>query len=157
MAVTLRDVDESDLAIFFEYQQDPVANHMAAFTTEDPADWAAFHDHWTRILADDGIVIQCITLNQDLVVGHVLSFEQFGEREVSYWVERENWNKGIATDALLQFLPRIATRPLYARAAKDNIASRRVLEKCGFVITGEGRGFANARQADTEEFIFIRA
>lgn len=154
MVVQLRDAEESDLPTFFEYQKDPLANHMAAFTAEDPADWAAFHDHWTRILADDGIVKQCITLNQDLVVGHVSSFKQFGEREVSYWIDRARWNKGIATEALLQFLSRIATRPLYARAAKDNIASRRVLEKCGFDITGEGSGFANARQEDTEEFIF---
>ncbi len=154
MVVQLRPVEESDLPTFFEFQKDPVANYMAAFTAEDPDDWAAFHQHWTRILADDGIVKQCITLNHDLVVGHVSSFEQFGEREVSYWIDRAQWNKGIATEALLQFLPRIATRPLYARAAKDNIASRRVLEKCGFVITDEGSGFANARQEDSEEFIF---
>lgn len=147
-------MQESDIPIFFEQQKDPLANHMAAFTAEDPADWAAFHDHWTRILADDGIVNRCITIDQDLVVGHVASFEQFGEREVTYWIDRAHWNKGIATDALSRFLPLIVTRPLCARAAKDNIASRRVLEKCGFVITGEGSGFANARQADTEEFIF---
>jgi len=152
--VKLRDVKESDIFTFFEHQKDPLANHMAAFTAKDPADWEAFHDHWTRILSDEGIMKQCITLNQDLVVGYVSSFEQFGEQEVSYWIDRGHWNKGIATDALLQILPQIATRPLYARAAKDNIASRRVLEKCGFVITDEGSGFANARQADTEEFIF---
>jgi RimJ/RimL family protein N-acetyltransferase len=129
---------------------------MAAFTPEDPSDWAAFRAHWSRILADDSVVMQAILLDQELV-GHVSSFELFGEREVSYWIDRVHWNKGIATAALLQLLPRIAIRPLYARAAKDNIASRRVLEKCGFAITGEGSGFANARQADTEEFIFTLA
>jgi len=154
VVIKLRDVEESDLPAFFEHQKDPIANYMAAFTAEDPADWSAFHDHWTRILADDGNVIQCITLPPDLVVGYVSSFEQFGEREVSYWVDRAHWNKGIATDALLQLLPRIETRPLYSRAAKDNFASRRVLAECGFVITGEGSGFAHARQKDTEEFVF---
>lgn len=154
MVIKLRDVEASDLPAFFEHQKDPIANHMAAFAAEDPADWSTFHDHWTRILGEGGNVIQCITLPSDLVVGYVSSFEQFGEREVSYWVDRAHWNKRIATEALLRFLPQIATRPLYARAAKDNVASRRVLEKCGFVITGEGSGFANARQADTEEWIF---
>lgn len=153
VTVTLRDVTESDLTVFFQRQQDPVANQMAAFTAEDPSNWAAFQDHWSRILADEGIMTKAILLDQE-VVGHVGTFEQFGEREVTYWIAREHWNKGIATAALSQFLPRIPTRPLHARAAKDNIASRRVLEKCGFAITGEDHGFANARQAETEEFIF---
>lgn len=44
-------------------------------------------------------------------------------------------------------------RPLYARAVKDNIASIRVLEKCGFVLSGEDKGFSNARSKEVEEFI----
>lgn len=37
--------------------------------------------------------------------------------------------------------------------AKDNLASLRVLEKCGFAISGEQKGFANARGKDVEEYI----
>lgn len=44
-------------------------------------------------------------------------------------------------------------RPLYARAAKDNVASIRVLEKCGFRISGYERAFANARGEEIEEAI----
>ncbi len=44
-------------------------------------------------------------------------------------------------------------RPLYARAAKDNVASLGVLQKCSFTITGEDRGFSNARDEEAEEFI----
>lgn len=44
--------------------------------------------------------------------------------------------------------------PLYARAAKDNLGSLKVLERCGFKITGEDSGYANARGKDVEEFIF---
>ncbi|HKB46638.1 MAG TPA: GNAT family protein [Ktedonobacterales bacterium] len=47
----------------------------------------------------------------------------------------------------------VTLRPLFARAAKDNAASLRVLEKCGFTIVGEGKGFANARGAEVEEFV----
>jgi len=39
--------------------------------------------------------------------------------------------------------------------AKDNIASVRVLEKCGFVISGYDQGFANARGEEIEEVIMI--
>ncbi|MDX6482371.1 MAG: hypothetical protein QOE95_142, partial [Gaiellaceae bacterium] len=38
-------------------------------------------------------------------------------------------------------------------AAKDNVASLRVLEKCGFKIVGEGKGFSNARGEEVEEFL----
>ena len=43
--VQLRDVTESDLPTFFEQQLDPAANHMAAFTSRDPADEEAFLGH----------------------------------------------------------------------------------------------------------------
>jgi RimJ/RimL family protein N-acetyltransferase len=46
-----------------------------------------------------------------------------------------------------------ATRPLYARAASDNAASIRVLTKCGFLIVGEGRGFAHGRGEETDEVV----
>ena len=42
----------------------------------------------------------------------------FGEREVSYWIDRAHWGKGIATEALKQFLALVTIRPLYARASR---------------------------------------
>ena len=47
---------------------------------------------------------------------------------------------GIATRALEEFLRLEATRLLYGGAARDNVASIRVLTKCGFVVVGEGAG-----------------
>src|SRR5262249_35348001 len=76
-----------------------------------------------------------------------------GKLEVTYWIGREFWGKGIATKALAVFLSAVNVRPLYARAARDNIASLRVLEKCGFTITGYERGFANARGEEVEEVV----
>jgi RimJ/RimL family protein N-acetyltransferase len=150
--VVLRDVAQEDLAIFFEQQLDPAANQMAAFTAKDPADRAAFERHWAKILADDAIINQTI-LFEGQVAGHVSSFKQFGEPAVSYWIGREYWGKGIATQALSLFLDLDRTRPLYARAAKDNAASIRVLEKCGFKIVGQDKGFSNSRGEEVEELI----
>ena len=152
--VELREVIKSDLPIFFEQQLASTANFMAAFTRKDPADREAFDAHWTKILADETIPIKTI-LFEGQVAGSVLSYVQFGEREVSYWLGKEFWGKGIATKALSEFLVELKERPLHARAAKDNIASIRVLEKCGFVISGYDQGFANARGEETEEVIMI--
>lgn len=150
--VRLREVRASDLPIFFDQQLDESANHMAAFTAKNPTDQESFMAHWARILSDETIITRTILLDGQ-VAGHVGSFEQFGQPEVSYWIGRRYWGKGLATTALTLFLDHIPTRPLYARAVKDNIASLRVLEKCGFTIVGEDTGFANARGAEVEEFI----
>jgi RimJ/RimL family protein N-acetyltransferase len=151
----LRDVVEDDLPIFFEQQLEPEANYMAAFTAKDPTNRDAFTAHWNRILADATVIIKTIVFDGH-VVGHVLSYEESGKPEVSYWIGKEYWGKGLATRALSDFLEYgNKTRPIYARAAKDNIGSLRVLEKCGFTIAGENKGFANARGEEVEEFILI--
>lgn len=151
--VLLRDVTMSDLPIFFNQQLDPEANHMAAFTTKDPSDKNAFMAHWAKILGDETVTIQTILFDGQ-VAGSVLSYEDEDEKpEVSYWIGKPYWGKGVATKALSAFLTHIKVRPLYARAAKDNSASLRVLEKCGFTRIGEGKGFANARSEETEEFM----
>lgn len=150
--VLLRDVTEGDLPVFFEHQLDADANRMAAFTAEDPSDRAAFAAHWNRILADETIVKKTVLLD-GRVAGHVASFEQSGEREITYWLGKEYWGKGVATEALSRFLELMRERPLSARAAKDNLASLRVLRKCGFEVSGEDKGFANARGEEIEEFV----
>jgi RimJ/RimL family protein N-acetyltransferase len=148
----LRAVTDSDLPIFFEQQLDKDANVMAAFTPKDPTDRAAFMAHWAKILADPGITIRTI-LVEGQVAGHVSVHSWYGEPEITYWIGKAFWGKGVASQALAQFLDLVTVRPLSARVAKDNLASLRVLQKCGFAISGEDKGFANARGVEVEEFI----
>jgi len=149
----LRDVVEEDLAIFFEQQLDAAASFMAAFTAKDPTDREAFMTHWHRILADPTVIIRTI-VDAGQVVGHVLSYEDGGKPEVSYWIGKTYWGRGYATQSLTTFLSQVnQTRPIYARVAKDNLPSRRVLEKCGFAIIEETSGFANARGKEIAELL----
>jgi len=150
--IRLREVIADDLPIFYQQQLDPEANHMAAFTSADPTDRTAFMARWEKILDNPAIINRTILADDD-VVGHILQFEQFGKPSVSYWVGKPHWGRGVATTALVLFLKEILLRPLYARAAHDNRASIRVLEKCGFVIVGQDRGFSNARGREVEEVI----
>lgn len=152
--VQLRGVQPSDLDLFFDMQQDPEANRMAAFTARDPSDRAAFDEHWARILSDPEVTIRAVLFRGAVVgtVGRYLDHE-FGHTEVTYWIRREYWGRGLATLALTEFLRQEPQRPLYARAAADNIASIRVLEKCGFVRVGTGRGFAYARGQEVAEAV----
>lgn len=150
--VILRAVIDDDLPIFFENQRDPVAVHMAAFTTENPDDRAAFDAFWARVRANEEINIRTIVVDGQ-VAGSVLSYVGDVGPEVSYWIGRDYWGQGIATAALAQFLEIQTQRPIYARAAKDNVGSLRVLEKCGFQVIGTDRGYANARGQEIEEYL----
>jgi RimJ/RimL family protein N-acetyltransferase len=153
--ITLRDITVDDLDIFFSHLSDPDAIEMAAFTAEDPNDRNAFNSHWERLMKNESIIKKTILFEGD-VAGHIIRFEQFGNTEVTYWIGKEYWGKGIVTDALKQFLAILDERPLYARAAKDNLASIRVLEKCGFVLIAVEKGFAKARGREIEEVVMKR-
>jgi len=149
----LRDVVEDDLPLFFGFQLDPDANHMAAFIARDPSDRQAFIAHWKKILADPTTTNRTIVFGGQ-VVGSVGSYEDAGKPEVTYWIGRAYWGQGIATRALSEFLAHYnRARPMYARVAKDNLGSRRVLEKCGFQVIGQSKGFAKARGEEIEELV----
>ena len=91
------------------------------------------------------------------VAGHLASWGPEGEREVTYWLGREWWGKGIATSALRAFIEEEEARPLTGRVAADNTGSIRVLEKCGFEVVERERGFANARGEEIEELVLVLA
>jgi RimJ/RimL family protein N-acetyltransferase len=149
-SVQLRDVTEADLSIFFQQQLDPEAAQMAAFPSRNEE---AFMSHWrNKVLANNSGQVKTILFNSE-VAGNIVCFEQLGECEVGYWLGRAYWGKGIATQALEQFLKMIETRPLYAHVAKHNIGSRRVLEKCGFTIVAEDRFFSQFFGKNIDEYI----
>jgi RimJ/RimL family protein N-acetyltransferase len=150
--LVLRDVEDRDLSVLFEHATDREAILMAAFTSPDLDDRASFDRRWARLKSDSSTTNRVVEID-GRVVGHIASFELEGQREVTYWIGREDWGRGYATRALQAFLQVETTRPLYGRAASDNAASIRVLTKCGFRIVGEGRGFAHGRNEETDELV----
>ena len=133
-AFELRRVTDADLPTLFAFHSDPEAVRMAAFPARERD---AFMAHWhDRILGDDRIVKQGIVVDDELA-GYLICFEQSDLRLIGYWLGRAHWGRGIATAALRRFVGEIRTRPLNAYVSKQNAGSIRVLEKCGFVRTGE--------------------
>jgi RimJ/RimL family protein N-acetyltransferase len=132
----LRELRDEDLAVLFEQWADPVAVRMAAFTAPDHLDRDAFERRWSRLRADETVTARAIVVDGE-VAGTIGSWGDPHEREATYWIGRSFWGKGIATCAL----------------AYDNIASHRVLEKCGFRVVATERSFAQARSAEIEEFV----
>lgn len=150
--ITLREVKPSDLDTFYAHQLDPEAIRMAAFVGADRKNRPAFDAHWTKILKAPQNINRTIVADGQ-VAGHIACFPLEGKLEVTYWLGREFWGQGVATEALNQMLRLVTARPIFARAATDNLGSLRVLQKCGFQIVGRDKGFAHDRGADTEEYI----
>lgn len=130
--ICLRDVLNSDLPIFFEHQRDPEANRMAAFPARDRD---AFTAHWAKIRCNPTNILKTIVVEGE-VAGNIGSWVAGDKRLIGYWLGRDFWGQGIATAALNDLVAQMKTRPLHVFVAKHNVASIRVLEKCGFVVLG---------------------
>ena len=151
--IILTKTEKDDLNAFFQFQLDAEANYLAAFTSKDPNNKTAYIEKYRKHLADPTIHTRTIKVS-DVIVGSIAKFVMENEAEITYWIDRKYWGRGIATAALKYFLILENTRPIYARVAFDNIGSQKVLEKCGFVKIGKDKGFANARQKEIEEYIY---
>ena len=151
-SVALRPVTDADLPLIFDQMRDPVAVRMAAFTADDPSDRAAF-DAWMARLRDAPDVLTRVVTDDGVPVGTVGAFVVDGDTEVTYWIGRPHWGRGVASRALALLLAEVTTRPLFARAASDNVGSLRVLAKAGFEVVGTERAYATARGAEIEETV----
>jgi len=89
------------------------------------------------------------------VAGNIGSWQDDGLQLLGYWVGREFWGRGVATQALALLVDEVSTRPLYAHVAAHNVGSIRVLEKCGFRRDPAREAKAPAPDDGIEEFIFV--
>ncbi|HET8527104.1 MAG TPA: GNAT family N-acetyltransferase [Actinomycetota bacterium] len=149
----LRDMTEGDLDVLFDIQDDDIARHMAAFTSPDGSDRDSYIARFRRLLADDTITNKVILVDEE-VVGSIASFVLDGDTEVTYWIRRDRWGRGIATAALAELLREVTVRPVFARVAADNAGSAKVLLRNGFTRVGEDTGYARARAAEITEHIY---
>jgi len=132
--IRLRNVEPDDLPIFFEQQLDSDAARMAGFASRNRA---AFDSHWAKNILGNPTAVTRTILLAGKVVGNIGSWRQDAVRFVGYWIGKEYWGRGIATQALASMLRVVTDRPIRAHVAKHNLASIRVLEKCGFKLEDE--------------------
>jgi len=148
--VLLRPVESTDVPIFYMHARDSEAIRVAAFAPPDAGDLGAYRARWARILTASDTLVRTV-VHEGNVVGHLISFPRLARREVGGWFALASWGRGIATAALRAFLLLDSGRPLYARAAADNIGALRVLDRCGFRPTALERRPAPGRGGDVVE------
>ena len=149
--VRLRNVEDRDLEVFFDHQADPQAVEMAAFPARDKEQFAA---HWAKVRADDALVVRTIVADGE-VAGNIGSWPDNGQQLLGYWVGREWWGRGVATQAVALLVDELSLRPLYAHVARHNVGSIRVLEKCGFRRDRAQEARAPAPDDGIEELIYV--
>ncbi|MFC8681784.1 GNAT family N-acetyltransferase [Microbacterium ureisolvens] len=151
--IELRPLDDDDLDAVFEMMRDREAIAMAAFTAEDPDDRAAF-DAWIDRQRASGDVLSFVVTEDGGFAGTAATFTIDGDREVTYWIARHAWGRGVATAALRLLISREPIRPLFARVAAHNAASIAVLEKAGFTEVSRNVDFAPGVGREIEEIVF---
>lgn len=151
--IELRPVEDDDLDAIFEMMRDPEAVEMAAFTASDPGDRAAF-DAWIARERQAEDVATFVVTERGGFAGTAALFTVDGDREVTYWIARHAWGRGVATAALRRLIAREPIRPLFARSAAHNVRSIAVLQKCGFTEVDRLTSFAPGVGREVEEIVF---
>jgi len=151
--IELRALDDDDLDAIFEMMRDREAIAMAAFTAEDPDDRDAFDAWIARQRTADDVLTLVVTENGGFA-GTAAAFTVDGDREVSFWIARHAWGRGVATAALRLLISREPVRPLFARAAAHNAGSIAVLKKAGFTEVSRNVDYAPGVKREVEEIVF---
>ena len=145
--ISLRPWLDSDAETLYKYASDPDVGPRAGWPPHKSVEESlevirnVFNKDtttWAIVLKETGEVIGAM--------GYGASCDcklptREGEPIVGYWVAKPYWNKGICTETLQLMLDHIRTttdiQSLLSGHFVDNPASGRVMEKCGFVPTGE--------------------
>ncbi|WP_091493126.1 GNAT family N-acetyltransferase [Microbacterium pygmaeum] len=150
--IDLHPLEDDDLDAVFEMMRDRDAVQAAAFTASDPDDRDAFEAWIARQRSAPDVACLVVTENGGFA-GTIAAFTVEGDREVSYWIAKHAWGRGIATEALRLLIAREAERPLFARVATHNAASRAVLAKVGFTEVSRDVDFAPGVGREVEEIV----
>ena len=99
----------------------------------------------------EGPFVYPVLLKDGTVIGHVQAVPlEGGGWEAGYHIAKRYARNGYATEALRAFLPvvmkNLGIREIRGICAGDNTASRRVMEKCGFVLDREEFGWYKGEQ-----------
>ncbi|MGM9803910.1 MAG: GNAT family N-acetyltransferase [Muribaculaceae bacterium] len=142
----LRPWHEADAEVLYHLAKDEDVGPRAGWAPHKSVDESleiirtVFHNPttWAIVLRETGAVVGAIGYGESCECS--LPARQ-GEMTVGYWVGKDYWNRGICTDALRLMIARVVNhtgiQSLISGHYVDNVASGRVMEKCGFVPTGE--------------------
>lgn len=155
-SVQLRQVLAGDIALFFEHHLELRPLPAGASVADLESRKATFVGRWDQMLSDERVLARTIVW-KGAVAGYVAHLMQRDKPAISCWLGRDYWGKGVATQAVRDFLDLIEERPVYARVSYDNLAAMQVLRKTGFEIVGHDSFFSESHGYEIDEIILARS
>lgn len=105
----------------------------------------------------DGPLVYPILLQEGTNIGYVQLVPIEEGFEVGYHIAKEFTGKGYATEALKAFLEYMKVEKIldkvYGICVSENVASKKVLQKCGFIKEFEGMGQYQGRNTEIARYI----
>jgi len=137
-----RPVTSDAVAMFERYASDPEVTRYLAWPThqsvEDTRAFVAFSDaEWARWPAGPFLIFD--EADGRLLGGTGLGFETMHHATTGYVLARDAWGQGFATEVtglMVQLAAALGVARLTSACHADHAASRKVLEKSGFVLEG---------------------
>lgn len=106
----------------------------------------------------DGPFVHPVLLKDGTVIGYVQTVLLNDSWEVGYHIGKSYTGNGYATEALKAFLPQMAKRlhttVFYGICLADNVASAKVMQKCGFEKIFDGKGTYQGEQRHICKFVY---
>ena len=145
--LSFRLVNDDDFPNIYRLQSDPVAMHfIRPVVTEEAPVWERMA-MWKKYATENPSfgVLAIESVDNQYFIGYAvfrhLHFEPGNEVEIGYTISKEHVGQGLATEAaqrLMQYgQEAMGIAQFVAYTNQLNLASNRVLEKCGFRIVGE--------------------
>lgn len=106
----------------------------------------------------DGPLVYPVLLKGGTNIGYVQLVPINDGCEVGYHIAKDYTCKGYATEALKTFLDYIMSEKglykVYGICVSENIASKRVMEKCGFIKEYEGEGQYQSKRKNIAIYVY---
>lgn len=138
----LRQLNISDLKDFFSYAKKKTIGPRAGWPNHKNINESRFilnqmikdNDVWGIVYKENNKLIGTIGLHVRNATNQMLN-----QKEIGYALDDNYWNQGLVTEACLEvikyaFISENLNKVLCGHA-EENLASKRVIEKCGFTFT----------------------
>lgn len=107
--------------------------------------------------SEKGPLVYPVLLQDGTNIGYVQLVPIKDGFEVGYHIAKEFTGMGYATEALIAFLPYMKMKKnldkVYGICVSENLASKRVLEKCGFTKEYEGPGTYQGKNVNIARYV----
>lgn len=144
----LREQISDDVEDFFAYYADPEVSKYVISDIPKTLEEAKYElKYWIDVFKNnDGIYFAIARKDNNKLIGTIglNGINRIHNRiELSYDLAKEYWNKGITTQAIKAVtwygFKKMKINRIEAYSLEQNVASRKVLTKCGFFLEGELR------------------